>query len=72
MQLRDGRILFSPSDLHRFIECEHLSRLMLLACQGELDITPIDGEAVRAVIAKMGATPRGVIERYNRITGVSA
>ena len=36
----------------------------------KLDITPIDGEAVRAIIAKMAATPRAVIERYNRITGV--
>ena len=40
--------------------------------RSKLDITPIDGEAVRAVIAKMAATPRTVIERYNRITGVSA
>jgi tripartite-type tricarboxylate transporter receptor subunit TctC len=39
--------------------------------RSRLDITPIDGEAVRAIIAKMAATPRAVIERYNRITGVS-
>lgn len=38
--------------------------------RSKLDITPIDGEAVRAIIAKMAATPRTVIERYNRITGV--
>jgi hypothetical protein len=38
----------------------------------KLDITPIDGDQVHAIIAKMGATPRTVIERYNRITGVSA
>ena len=38
--------------------------------RSKLDITPIDGDQVRAVIAKMGATPRAVIERYNRITGV--
>ena len=36
----------------------------------KLDITPIDGDAVRAIIVKMAATPRAVIERYNRITGV--
>lgn len=36
----------------------------------KLDITPIDSEAVRAIIAKMAATPRAVIERYNQITGV--
>jgi len=39
--------------------------------RSKLDITPIDGEAVRAIIAKMAATPRTVIERYNRITGVT-
>jgi hypothetical protein len=38
--------------------------------RSKLDITPIDGEALRAIIAKMAATPRAVIERYNRITGV--
>ena len=31
---------------------------------------PIDGEAVRAIIVKMAATPRAVIGRYNQITGV--
>jgi tripartite-type tricarboxylate transporter receptor subunit TctC len=39
--------------------------------RSKLDITPIDGEAVRAIIAKMAATPRSVIERYNRITGIT-
>jgi tripartite-type tricarboxylate transporter receptor subunit TctC len=36
----------------------------------KLDITPIDGDQVRAIIAKMATTPRVVIERYNQITGV--
>jgi tripartite-type tricarboxylate transporter receptor subunit TctC len=39
--------------------------------RAKLDITPLDGNAVRDVIAKMAATPRDVIARYNRITGVS-
>lgn len=39
--------------------------------RSKLDITPIDGDQVRAIIASMAATPRTVIERYNRITGVS-
>lgn len=39
--------------------------------RSKLDITPIDGEAVRAIITKMAATPRAVIERYNQITGVA-
>jgi tripartite-type tricarboxylate transporter receptor subunit TctC len=38
--------------------------------RSKLDITPIDGDAVRAIIAKMATTPRAVIERYNRITGI--
>jgi tripartite-type tricarboxylate transporter receptor subunit TctC len=37
------------------------------AGKAKLDITPIDGAAVRAIIAKMAATPKDVIERYNRI-----
>jgi tripartite-type tricarboxylate transporter receptor subunit TctC len=41
------------------------------AARAKLEITPIDGNGVRAVIAKMTATPKDVIARYNRITGVS-
>ena len=37
--------------------------------RSKLDIAPIDGDQVRAVIAKMATTPRAVIERYNTITG---
>ncbi len=36
-----------------------------------LDITPITGAQVRATIAQMAATPKDVIARYNRITGVN-
>src|SRR6266550_4461740 len=38
--------------------------------RAKLDITPIDGDAVRSVIAKMAATPKDVIARYNKITGI--
>jgi tripartite-type tricarboxylate transporter receptor subunit TctC len=37
--------------------------------RAKLDITPIDGDAVRSVIARMAATPKDVITRYNRIVG---
>jgi tripartite-type tricarboxylate transporter receptor subunit TctC len=37
------------------------------ATKAKLDITPIDGNAVRAVIAEMAATPKDVITRYNNI-----
>jgi len=38
--------------------------------RAKLDITPLDGNAVKDVIAKMAATPKDVIARYNEITGV--
>jgi hypothetical protein len=41
------------------------------AQKAKLDITPIDGNAVREIIVKMAATPKDVIARYNRITAVS-
>jgi hypothetical protein len=36
--------------------------------KAKLDITPIDGNAVRDVIAKMATTSKDVIARYNKIT----
>lgn len=37
------------------------------AARVQLDITPIDAGAVRAIIARMAATPKDVVERYTRI-----
>ena len=34
-----------------------------------IDMSPIDGEAVHSAIATAAATPREVIERYNRLVG---
>jgi tripartite-type tricarboxylate transporter receptor subunit TctC len=39
--------------------------------KAKLDITPIDGHAVGDIIMKMAATPKDVIARYNKITGVT-
>jgi hypothetical protein len=39
------------------------------ARRARLDITPIDGEAVRTIIAKMAKTSESVIARFARITG---
>jgi AAA domain len=36
MQLAEGRLAFSPSDLNDFLECEHLSALELAAARGAL------------------------------------
>lgn len=38
----------------------------------QLDITPIDGAAVRDIIVKMAATPKDVIAQYNKITGIAS
>ena len=32
-----------------------------------LELSPIDGEAVRRIIAQMGATPKDVIAQFNEI-----
>ncbi len=37
------------------------------AAKAKLDITPIDAAAVRAILAKMAATPKDVVARYNKI-----
>lgn len=39
------------------------------AAKIDLDITPIDGEAVRQLIAQAAATPKDVIEQYKRLVG---
>ena len=35
-----------------------------------LEQSPIDGEAVRAIIAQMSATPKDVIAQFNEMVGV--
>ena len=35
-----------------------------------LEQSPIDGEAVRRIIAQMGETPKDVIAQFNEIVGV--
>jgi predicted RecB family nuclease len=39
---RDGRLVFSPSDLNDFLECEHLSALELAVARGELARLVVD------------------------------
>jgi tripartite-type tricarboxylate transporter receptor subunit TctC len=40
------------------------------ARKARLDISPIDGEAVRALLAKAAATPKDVVAHYNEISGL--
>ena len=50
MQRVDGRLIFSPSDLNHFVDCEHLTALDLLHIEGagiEKDKDP-QAEIIRA------------------------
>jgi tripartite-type tricarboxylate transporter receptor subunit TctC len=40
------------------------------ARKAKLDISPVDGEAVRALLAKAAATPKDVVTDYNEISGL--
>ena len=41
------------------------------ARKAKLDISPIDGEAVRALLAKSAAAPKEVVAHYNEISGLA-
>jgi predicted RecB family nuclease len=52
MQLVDGRLVFSPSDLNNHLECEHLSRLELAVAWGELARPAIDNPTADFIARK--------------------
>ena len=53
MQLRNGEILFSPSDLNAFLECEHLTQLELAVAAGELE-RPADENPQADLVKRKG------------------
>jgi predicted RecB family nuclease len=72
VQQRNGHILFSPSDLNAFLECEHLTQLELAVARGELgrpeaenpqaDLVKRKGdEHERAYLAELEAASREVV-----------
>lgn len=52
MQLVDGRLVFSPSDLNNHLECEHLSRLELTVARGDLARPAIDNPTADFIARK--------------------
>ena len=52
MQLVDGRLLFSPSDLNNHLECEHLTRLELAVARGDLARPAIDNPTADFIARK--------------------
>src|SRR4051812_32471370 len=53
VQQRDGDILFSPSDLNAFLECEHLTQLELEVTRGELQ-RPADENPQAELVKRKG------------------
>jgi predicted RecB family nuclease len=53
MQQRDGTILFSPSDLNAFLECEHLTQLELAVARHELE-RPVDENPHADLVKRKG------------------
>jgi predicted RecB family nuclease len=53
MQQRDGNILFSPSDLNAFLECEHLTQLELAVARHELE-RPVDENPQADLVKRKG------------------
>ena len=52
MDQRDGSLVFSPSDLTAFTECEHLTALQLARARGNLVYTPPENVQRELVVAK--------------------
>jgi len=52
VQRRNGDLFFSPSDLHDFLECEHLTALELRVARGELVRAAVDNPQAELVRRK--------------------
>src|SRR4051794_28425519 len=53
MQDRNGQILFSPSDLNAFLECEHLTQLEVAVARHEL-VRPNDENPQADLVKRKG------------------
>jgi predicted RecB family nuclease len=63
VQLRDGRLVFSPSDLNDFLECEHLSALERAAARRELARPAVDNPQADLVRRKGEEHEAAYLER---------
>src|SRR5579885_370544 len=52
MQLRNGRLSLSPSDVTAFLACEHLTALQLRVARGELEVPEVRNEQAELVFRK--------------------
>lgn len=63
MQRVDGTLIFSPSDLQKFVDCEHLTRLQIRVCNGELTAPTRDDEELELLRRKGMDHERAWLER---------
>ena len=54
-----------------FMEMCRDSEFVAEAKKYSLDLSPIDGEAVRQLLVKAAQTPKAVVDNYNEIVGVA-
>jgi uncharacterized protein len=52
MQLLEGALVLSPSDLHSFLECQHLTALQILVSRGSLERQRVADEAIELLRRK--------------------
>ena len=80
MQQRHGNILFSPSDLNAFLECEHLTQLEMAVARHEVarpsdenpqaDLVKRKGDDHEAAYLQLWSS-RGARSSRSRTTGIS-
>ena len=63
MQRIDGTLIFSPSDFQKFVDCEHLTRLRVRVCDGELIAPSRDDEELDLLRRKGMEHERAWLER---------
>jgi uncharacterized protein len=63
VQLEDGRIQLSPSDLTAYLACEHLTRLSIRAARGEFERPDTPSEQAQLLFDKGLAHERAYLQR---------
>jgi len=63
MDLRDGQVRLSPSDVTAFLACEHLTTLQLRVARGELAVTEEVNEQAELVFRKGEEHERAFLEQ---------
>ena len=63
MQVKDGHLLLSPSDVTGFLACEHLTTLSVKAARRELAKPAVENEQAELLFRKGASTRRLYLAR---------